>query len=108
MMKAMIYVQPGVAALLVLMTHQAAAATHAASAAAGEAVYTKNCASCHRKEDPKLGDKAAWKPLIAKGAQALAATVIEGKGKMPAHGGKPRLPHQDIEAAVDYMISKSQ
>lgn len=93
--------------VLLLLTHQASAQT-APPAADGQQVYAKNCASCHRKENPKLGDKAAWKPLIARGADVLVASVISGKGTMPHHAGKPRLQRQDIEAAVNYMISKSQ
>ena len=102
------YVLPIIGVISALMTQHASAAGHMASAKRGQEIYAKNCASCHRKEDPKLGDKAAWKPLIDQGLEALVVAVIKGKGKMPAHGGKPRLPHPDIEAAVDYMISQSR
>lgn len=98
----------GIAIVSVLMTQPAAAAGDPPAAPDGQKIYAKNCASCHRKEDPKLGDKAAWKPLIAKGADALVASVIKGTGKMPHHGGKPKLPRADIAAAVNYMIEKSK
>lgn len=87
------------------MTQQASAAGHMTK---GRDVYAKNCASCHRKEYPKLGDKAAWKPLIARGSEALVESVLKGRGRMPHHGGRQRLSRSDIEAAVNYMISQSQ
>jgi len=102
------FVLPTIGIISALMTQQALAAAHMASIKQGQEVYAKNCASCHRKEDPKLGDKAAWKPLIEQGSEVLVASVIKGKGKMPAHGGKPRLPHSDIEAAVSYMMSQAR
>jgi cytochrome c5 len=60
------YALSGIAILSVLMTQPAPAASPPDPAAAGQNVYAKNCASCHRNENPKIGDKAAWKPLIAK------------------------------------------
>lgn len=102
------YVLSGAAIMAALLTQQAPAAGNSAPAASGERVYAKNCASCHRREDPRLGDKAAWKPLIARGKDALVDSVIKGTKKMPHHGGKPRLPREDIEAAVNYMIEKSK
>jgi cytochrome c5 len=102
------YVLPGIAIIFASATQQAPAAGHSASAAAGEQIYAKNCASCHRKENPRLGDKSAWKPLIARGKDALVDSVIKGTKKMPHHGGKPHLSREDIEAAVSYMIEKSK
>lgn len=101
------YVLSALAMTSVLAT-QPAAASDTAPVPDGQQIYAKNCAVCHRREDPKLGDKAAWKPLIAKGPEALVDAVMKGKGKMPHHGGKPRLPRADIEAAVKYMIEKSK
>jgi len=77
----------GIAVALALASPQVPASSH--PAAAGERGYAKSCASCHRREDPKLGDKAAWKPLVAKGTDALVDAVIKGTGKMPHHAGKP-------------------
>jgi len=74
----------------------------------GQAVYTANCGGCHNLLKPKLGDKAAWEPLIKQGDAALVASVIKGKGAMPARAGKPALSDDDIKAAVQYMESKVQ
>jgi cytochrome c5 len=89
----------------------AAAALVAASgaqAADGQAVYNQNCSACHNNMKPKIGDKDAWAPLIKQGPDALAASVIKGKGAMPPRGGKPNLSDDDIKAAVAYLESKSQ
>lgn len=91
-----------------------AAPVQAAAPAAGidgEKVYKGICFSCHDvgvAGSPKLGDKAAWAPRIATGAEALYATSLNGKGAMPAKGGNPALSDDEIKAAVDYMIAQSQ
>lgn len=87
-------------AAIVLMT------ASQALAADGQEVYAKNCAVCHNNLKPKLGDKAAWEPLIKQGEDTLVATVIHGKGTMPPRAGKPALSDDDIKAAVKYIESK--
>ena len=74
----------------------------------GQEVYAKSCAACHDNLAPKLGDKAAWEPLIKLGDDALVAATIHGKGAMPPRGGDPALSDNDIKAAVEYMESKVQ
>lgn len=80
----------------------------AAVAADGKDVYIKNCSVCHSAMQPKLGDKKAWESLVGKGVDALAASVIKGKGAMPPKGGKPALTEDDIKASVEYMISQAK
>ena len=75
-------------------------------AADGKAVYEKSCKACHAAMSPKLGDKAAWAPLIKRGAGALIASAIKGKGAMPPKGGA--ASDDDVKAAVDYMISQAK
>ncbi len=58
--------------------------------------------------DPKMGDKDAWEPLIAKGADALTASVMTGKKPMPPKGGNASATEDDIRAAVEYIISQNQ
>jgi cytochrome c5 len=56
---------------------------------------------------PKLGDKSMWESRTKKGgADALAASVIAGKGLMAPRAGVPSLSDADIKAAVDYMLSQ--
>ena len=76
------------------------------AAADGKAVYDKSCKGCHTGMKPKMGDKAAWAPLIAQGADALTASVIKGKKPMPPKGGA--ATDDDVKAAVEYMISQNK
>ena len=78
--------------------------------AAGEKVYTGTCAACHAAAvmgAPKLGDKTAWTPRIAKGSPALYTSAMNGLKLMPANGGNPALKEAELKAAVDFMVSKA-
>lgn len=78
--------------------------------AKGEKVYNANCVSCHGTgvmTAPKLGDKAAWEPRIAKGKEALYTSSINGIRLMPPKGGNAALKDEDLKAAVDFMLSKA-
>ena len=72
----------------------------------GKAVWDKSCAGCHSVMAPKTGDKAAWAPLIKKGAAELTAIVVKGKGVMPRKG--TAATEADVKAAVEYIISQMQ
>lgn len=81
------------------------------SSGKGESIYKQSCAVCHAAGvagAPKLTDKAAWAPRIAKGMEAMYASSIKGKGAMPAKGGNPSLADADVKAAVDYMVSQAK
>jgi len=75
---------------------------------AGINTYAKNCYVCHdtgAAGSPKLGDATAWSERLAKGQDALYDSAINGVNTMPARGGNSALSDEDIQAAVDYMIS---
>ena len=93
---------------LILVVIGAAAAVLAATDATadGKAVWDKSCAGCHKVLAPKFGDKAAWAPLIARGAADLTASVIKGKAPMPPKGGA--ASEADVRAAVEYVISQME
>ena len=83
----------------------------------GEAVYNGPCKVCHLAGvagAPKLGDKAAWAPRIAKGIDDLVDTSIKGgaaKGLnpgMPPKGTCMDCTDAELKAAVEYMVSQSQ
>ncbi len=93
-------------AILVVGAAAASLAMGQVAAADGKAVYDKSCKACHAAMKPKLGDKAAWAPLIKQGADALTASAIKGKGAMPPKGGA--ASDADVKAAVDYMISQAK
>ena len=76
------------------------------AAADGKAVFEKTCKGCHTMMKPKIGDKAAWAPLIAQGADTLTATVMKGKKPMPPKGGAKS--EEEVKAAVEYIISQSK
>ncbi len=98
----------------------AAPATAAASGAAGATVadagkklYASSCVACHGAGiagAPKVGDKAAWAPRIAKGEATLVDHAIHGyagkSGAMPPRGGS-NASDDDVKAAVAYMVAKS-
>jgi cytochrome c5 len=93
-------------AVFVLAATAALVTAGQVSAADGKAVYDKSCAGCHAAMAPKMGDKAAFAPLIKRGVNAVAAAVIKGKGAMPPKGGA--ASDADVKAAVEYMFSKSK
>ena len=86
----------------------------AATAAAGDAapaLYTQICGACHAAGvagAPKFGDKAAWAPRLAAGVDGLTASVVKGKGAMPAKGGAATASDADIKAAVTYMVNAAK
>ena len=87
-----------------------AVAVKVAAAGAGEALYKQACTACHAAGvagAPKSGDKAAWAPRIKTGIDAMTASVIKGKGVMPARGGSA-ASDADIRAAVEYMANAAR
>ena len=72
------------------------------AAADGKAVFEKSCKGCHTGMSPKFGDKAAWAPLVKRGAKDLTASVMKGKAPMPPKGGA--ASEDDVSAAVNYML----
>ena len=78
----------------------------------GEKTYQNYCFSCHTpglSGAPKTGDAQAWAPRIAKGADLLLATTIEGiPPAMPPRGMCFDCSDEDLAAAIDYMVVKSQ
>ena len=76
-----------------------------------KATYEQACKACHMTgaaNAPKLEDKAAWKPRIAQGMDALYTSVLKGKGAMPPKAGRADLSDDVIKAAVDYMVSQAK
>lgn len=90
----------------------AAAATPVASGPrSGSDVYNASCMACHSTGAagaPKLGDKAAWSPLIAQGKPTLYEHAINGIRGMPPRGTCMSCSDAEIEAAVDHMVAGSQ
>lgn len=77
---------------------------------AGEKLYKSACIACHSTgvaNAPKLGNKAAWKPLIEAGMDSMMEIAIKGKGAMPPRGASS-ADDATLKAAVEYMVMKSQ
>lgn len=92
----------------------AAAAPVAAAGGAGrsgDAVYNASCSACHgtgAAGAPKVGDKGAWGPRIAKGKPTLYKHALGGFNAMPPKGMCMTCSDDEIKAAVDYMVGKAQ
>jgi len=73
----------------------------------GKDRYAASCGFCHdtgAAGAPKLGNKAAWAPRLAKGENVLIKNAISGIGAMPPKGMCPTCSDAEIKAAVEYMI----
>jgi len=103
------------AAVAVAPAAAPATAPAAADANKGKSTFDATCVACHGAGiagAPKVGDKAAWAPRIAQGANTLHEHAVKGfqgkSGVMPAKGGNSGLSDADVAAAVDYMASQSK
>lgn len=101
---------PAVAVVAAAPAAPAAApvAVAAVAADAGAKLYKQACTACHAAGvagAPKSGDKAAWAARVGLGVDALTASVIKGKGVMPARGGSA-ASDAEIKAAVEYMLAQ--
>lgn len=79
----------------------------------GEQVYNKSCFTCHKTGAagaPKVGDKTAWAPRIAKGMDALMQSAINGVPgtSMVQRGTCFACSDEELKAAIEYMTSLSQ
>lgn len=86
----------------------AAGADEGKTPKSGAEVYEHYCAACHASGQlnaPKLGDRKAWRPLIAEGQRMLERMAIRGIRKMPPKGGHPHLSDLEVKRAVAYMAN---
>jgi cytochrome c5 len=89
------------------------AKTEESLALSGEQVYTKFCINCHKSgvaNAPKLGDTKDWGTRLAKGKDTLyqsAKLGVPGTAMM-ARGTCSSCSDKELEATVDFMVSKSK
>ncbi len=92
--------------------NQGVAGAQVASAAkSGEEVFKASCFSCHgtgAAGAPKLGDKAAWAPRIAKGMDTLLKSATSGLNAMPPKGLCMTCSDDELKGAVKYMVDGSK
>lgn len=95
--------------LLGLLSATSFLADEAAANAArksGEQVYREVCAACHGPNEikaPKLGDRAAWAPLIDEGQHVITAHGWVGVREMPPRGDDSDLTLEEFGRAVAYL-----
>jgi len=79
------------------------------ASADGQKIYQKSCQACHASGAagaPKLGDKDAWAPRIAKGNDALLLSVKNGLKAMPPKGACMSCSEDELRAAMEYMVGQ--
>jgi len=80
-----------------------------AAAAEGQKIYQASCQACHATGvagAPKLGDKDAWAPRIAKGNDAMLSSVKNGLKAMPPKGTCMSCSEDELRAAMEYMVGQ--
>lgn len=90
---------------------QKAAPAAGGAAKDGATVFNTVCSACHNTGAagaPKAGDKAAWAPRIAQGAEVLYKSALNGKNAMPPRGGASNLSDAEVKAAVDFLVAKAK
>ncbi len=84
------------------------AATAKGADRTGEEVVQAVCAKCHQTGEggaPRIADRAAWTPRVAKGLATVTQAALKGHGGMPARGGMADLSDIEIKRAVEYMFN---
>ena len=92
----------------VLITAAALLATASVQAVEQPAQYAASCGACHAvgvAGAPKTGDPAQWEPRLAKGMEALVASVKNGLGVMPPGGLCAGCSDDDYKALITYMAA---
>ena len=86
-----------------------------AATLSGPQVYNEACIACHGSGiggAPVVGDAGAWQGRLDQGTETLYKHAIEGytgsSGYMPPKGGRLDLSDEEVEAAVDYMVTEAQ
>ena len=84
-------------------------------AESGEMLYADYCAACPNfgvVGAPKVGDREAWAPRLAKGSDTLVEHALNGfegeSGSMPPKGGFTDLSDEEVRLIVEYMMSRAQ
>ena len=73
----------------------------------GEEIYNNACAACHSSgamNAPKYGVKKDWATRSDTSLSQFYISAINGKGIMPAKGGRSDLSDAEVKSAVDYIF----
>jgi cytochrome c5 len=77
----------------------------------GKDVFEQTCAACHlggMGGAPGVNDKESWRRRLEQGKDVLVLHALEGIRAMPPKGGNPTLSDVQIQAAVEYMVSRAR
>ncbi len=88
----------------------ATGADAAKTSRSGEELVKAVCSACHQTGAagaPKIGDKAAWAPRLAKGLDGLVKSATAGKNAMPPKGGATDASEIELARAIVYMTNQS-
>lgn len=80
------------------------------SMADGQRIYEANCSACHdsgKNNAPKIGDQAAWKPIVDAGFMGAYRNVVGGLHGHPVRGDCKQCNDAEVLAAVKYLMQKS-
>ena len=83
-----------------------AASTAAALAPELQAIYDRSCASCHSipaSGAPQLGDRQAWAPRLAQGADVLLEHTVTGYKAMPPLGACMDCDEEQFRALIAHL-----
>ncbi len=81
-------------------------ATESLTEQSPEDLYKSSCATCHATgllKAPKYGKQEDWEGRLDNIDQ-LYLSAINGKGQMPAKGGRADLSDEATKSIVDYML----
>lgn len=79
-----------------------------AQAADAPAKYAASCGACHAygvANAPKTGDAGQWEPRLAKGMDALVASVKKGLNAMPPGGLCNGCSDEEYKELITYMAT---
>jgi cytochrome c5 len=71
-----------------------------------EQLFARTCRACHQTGHmgaPRLGDRAAWQPLVRQGQAAITAQGWVGLRRMPPRGGDDEATLEEFARVVAYM-----
>ena len=75
----------------------------------GKTIYEQYCTGCHTTGAggaPKMGDAAAWDPILKAGMATVYQNAMQGIDGMPPKGNCSSCTEQEIRYAVDYLVGQ--
>ena len=80
------------------------------SSRGGKEIHDRFCFACHDAGvagAPKTGVASDWEPRLAQGRAVVLANAVNGRGAMPPRGTCMDCSEQELDLAIEHMISAS-